>query len=260
MGRDVIFGTDTLRTSVNGDFSDAWTQVRKRRFPTWSAGLSLTIPIGFRADGGEHDRLRAEADQAGQARQRKFWQGEEDAEHEVGSASAVGSVRVVKGQEHGDRVARGRLPKDPMGLSGDAFNPSPDGRAVAAVLQTRGLRKRYGSVQALGGIDLDVQRGEVFGFLGPNGAGKTVGVAESFQTLGGVFDDVQDEPKVYDVGRLLGGCGTENRVPTVRVETETCQPRYVTPMAAAVVEERRRRLEQSILQEALHRFGEIVTS
>jgi ABC-2 type transport system ATP-binding protein len=45
--------------------------------------------------------------------------------------------------------------------------------AMPVVLQTRGLRKSYGSVQALQGIDLDVQRGEVFGFLGPNGAGKT---------------------------------------------------------------------------------------
>jgi ABC-2 type transport system ATP-binding protein len=44
---------------------------------------------------------------------------------------------------------------------------------MAVVLQTRGLRKSYGDVQALQGIDLDVQRGEVFGFLGPNGAGKT---------------------------------------------------------------------------------------
>ncbi len=44
---------------------------------------------------------------------------------------------------------------------------------MTAVLQVRGLRKRYGSVEALKGIDLDVGRGEVFGFLGPNGAGKT---------------------------------------------------------------------------------------
>ncbi|MBN1661254.1 MAG: ABC transporter ATP-binding protein [Anaerolineae bacterium] len=40
-------------------------------------------------------------------------------------------------------------------------------------LQTRGLYKSYGSIQALRGVDLAVQRGEVFGFLGPNGAGKT---------------------------------------------------------------------------------------
>jgi ABC-2 type transport system ATP-binding protein len=36
-----------------------------------------------------------------------------------------------------------------------------------------GLRKRYGDVEVLGGIDLEVLTGEVFGFLGPNGAGKT---------------------------------------------------------------------------------------
>ncbi|MCH7639718.1 MAG: ABC transporter ATP-binding protein [Bacteroidetes bacterium] len=38
---------------------------------------------------------------------------------------------------------------------------------------TRHLTKSYGPVEALRGLDLDVQRGEIFGFLGPNGAGKT---------------------------------------------------------------------------------------
>jgi ABC-2 type transport system ATP-binding protein len=37
----------------------------------------------------------------------------------------------------------------------------------------RGLRKQYGDVEAVAGIDLDVAPGEVFGFLGPNGAGKS---------------------------------------------------------------------------------------
>jgi len=40
-------------------------------------------------------------------------------------------------------------------------------------LATRGLRKRYGSRQALNGLDLSVPCGVVYGFLGPNGAGKT---------------------------------------------------------------------------------------
>ncbi len=38
---------------------------------------------------------------------------------------------------------------------------------------TRGLVKSYGRIRALRGVDLDVERGELFGFLGPNGAGKT---------------------------------------------------------------------------------------
>jgi ABC-2 type transport system ATP-binding protein len=40
-------------------------------------------------------------------------------------------------------------------------------------IQIRGLTKSYGKVRALRGIDLEVSRGEIFGFLGPNGAGKT---------------------------------------------------------------------------------------
>ncbi len=40
-------------------------------------------------------------------------------------------------------------------------------------LQIHGLTKSYGKVPALRGVDLEVGRGEIFGFLGPNGAGKT---------------------------------------------------------------------------------------
>ncbi len=40
-------------------------------------------------------------------------------------------------------------------------------------IYTQGLIKFYGRVQALRGVDLEVARGEIFGFLGPNGAGKT---------------------------------------------------------------------------------------
>jgi ABC-2 type transport system ATP-binding protein len=44
---------------------------------------------------------------------------------------------------------------------------------MAAAVEIRQLRKAFGSVQALAGIDLDVGQGEFFGLLGPNGAGKT---------------------------------------------------------------------------------------
>jgi ABC-2 type transport system ATP-binding protein len=40
-------------------------------------------------------------------------------------------------------------------------------------IEVSGLTKRYGRVEALGGADLSVGRGEVFGLVGPNGAGKT---------------------------------------------------------------------------------------
>ncbi len=41
------------------------------------------------------------------------------------------------------------------------------------MVRTRGLTKRFGATAALLDLDLDIERGEVFGYLGPNGAGKT---------------------------------------------------------------------------------------
>ena len=45
-----------------------------------------------------------------------------------------------------------------------------------AHLEVKGLRKSYGELEAVRGIDLEVSRGEIFAFLGPNGAGKTTTV------------------------------------------------------------------------------------
>src|SRR5919109_4877387 len=44
---------------------------------------------------------------------------------------------------------------------------------MAAALAVRGLAKRYGPVEALAGVDLEVGEGELVGLLGPNGAGKS---------------------------------------------------------------------------------------
>ena len=48
----------------------------------------------------------------------------------------------------------------------------PDSPAIEIL----GLEKSYGKFRALRGIDLEVERGEIFGFLGPNGAGKTTAI------------------------------------------------------------------------------------
>jgi ABC-2 type transport system ATP-binding protein len=54
---------------------------------------------------------------------------------------------------------------------------------VDAMVSVRGLRKSYGAVEAVAGIDLEIARGEIFAFLGPNGAGKTttVEILEGFR-------------------------------------------------------------------------------
>ena len=45
-----------------------------------------------------------------------------------------------------------------------------------SAISVRGLRKAYGAVEAVRGIDFEIEEGEVFGLLGPNGAGKTTTV------------------------------------------------------------------------------------
>jgi len=55
---------------------------------------------------------------------------------------------------------------------------------VSLAISTRALTKRYGALEAVRGIDLDVHTGEIFGLIGPDGAGKT----STFQILGGVME------------------------------------------------------------------------
>lgn len=56
-----------------------------------------------------------------------------------------------------------------------ALRPASNTTSATAdvAVSTRGLRKKFGSFEAVAGIDLTVYRGEIFGVLGPNGAGKT---------------------------------------------------------------------------------------
>ncbi len=55
----------------------------------------------------------------------------------------------------------------------------------AVLLQVRGATKRFGGLQALAGVDLDVREGEILGLVGPNGSGKTtlINVISGFYPL-----------------------------------------------------------------------------
>src|SRR5918995_5611964 len=86
------------------------------------------------------------------------------------------------------------------------MDPSP------IAVETQGLHKSYGDVQALAGVDLRVEPGVVFGLLGPNGAGKTTAVRilttlllpdEGSARVAG-FDVVRDAPRVREHIGLAG--------------------------------------------------------
>ncbi len=68
-------------------------------------------------------------------------------------------------------------------------------------IRVRGLRKVYRSIEAVRGIDFEVQSGEIFGLIGPDGAGKT----SCFQILGGVM-----QPTAGDA-IMLGNSAREAR-------------------------------------------------
>ena len=51
-----------------------------------------------------------------------------------------------------------------------------DAPVEGLAVRVRGLIKSYGEVRALVGVDLEIERGEIFALLGPNGAGKTTTV------------------------------------------------------------------------------------
>jgi ABC-2 type transport system ATP-binding protein len=83
------------------------------------------------------------------------------------------------------------------------------------VISVRGLRKRYGSHEAVAGVDLEVRRGEIFAFLGPNGAGKTttVEILEGFRTRS------DGEVLVLGVDPAQAGSEWRNRVGCVLQES-----------------------------------------
>jgi ABC-2 type transport system ATP-binding protein len=57
------------------------------------------------------------------------------------------------------------------------------GSHMSTVISVKGLKKSYGTTQAVNGVDLEISRGEIFALLGPNGAGKTttVEILEGFR-------------------------------------------------------------------------------
>jgi ABC-2 type transport system ATP-binding protein len=84
------------------------------------------------------------------------------------------------------------------------------------VIVVRELRKRYGPNEAVAGIDLEVEQGEIFAFLGPNGAGKTTTV----EILEGFRERTSGEVRVLGVDPAHAGGEWRDRVGVVLQESQ----------------------------------------
>jgi ABC-2 type transport system ATP-binding protein len=108
---------------------------------------------------------------------------------------------------------------------------------VEPVVSVQGLRKRYGAFEAVAGIDLEIERGEIFAFLGPNGAGKTttVEILEGFRTRSeGEVSVLGEDPARADatwrnrVGAVLQESNAEPGL-TVRESLQLYSGYYLAP-------------------------------
>ena len=112
-----------------------------------------------------------------------------------------------------------------------------------SAIEVRGLRKSYGDLEAVKGVDLHVERGEVFALLGPNGAGKTTitEILEGFRerTAGEVsvldHDPARNDPSQKSrIGIVLQSTGVDPFL-TVRETVEMYGGFYERPRPTAEV-------------------------
>ena len=111
------------------------------------------------------------------------------------------------------------------------------GRVTEPAIFARGLRKSYGDVEALRGIDLQVDHGEVFALLGPNGAGKTTTteILEGYrERTGGDVSVLGHDPRKHElplrqqIGIVLQSTGVDPFL-TVEETVEMFRGYYPNP-------------------------------
>ena len=118
-----------------------------------------------------------------------------------------------------------------------------------SVIETRGLTKVYGETRAVDGLDIRVERGQVFGFLGPNGSGKTT-------TIGMLLGIITPTGGSF---RLLGADSrSEREAAKLRVGATLEQPNFYPYLSCRdnlILASRVKRAPEGAVDEALDVVG-----
>ncbi len=102
-GQDIVFGDTVVRNETSGNITDAWSQIGRWEYPSWSLGLQFLLPVGLRQDRGEYQRLQAEVDRASQ----QLLEAERMLEEEVRAShrEIVNGTRRLQAAENGVEAA-----------------------------------------------------------------------------------------------------------------------------------------------------------
>lgn len=128
---------------------------------------------------------------------------------------------------------------------GKAFHPS-----VEPLIETSGLSKQFGSVQALVGLDLRIMAGEIYGLLGPNGAGKTT----TIKILTGLVEPTLGWVKVDGFDPVENPIEVKSRIGYVAespILYESLSPRDFLEFVASV-----RKIEQGVASQRVSQLAE----
>lgn len=128
---------------------------------------------------------------------------------------------------------------------GSAFH-----RSLEPLIETSGLSKQFGSVQALVGLDLRIMPGEIYGLLGPNGAGKTT----TIKILTGLVEPTSGWVKVDSFDPVKNPIEVKSRIGYVAenpILYESLSPRDFFEFVASV-----RKIEQGMVSQRVSQLAD----
>jgi ABC-2 type transport system ATP-binding protein len=118
------------------------------------------------------------------------------------------------------------------------------------LIETSGLTKQFGSIQALNGLDLQIMPGEIYGLLGPNGAGKTT----TIKVIAGLIESTSGWVKVAGFDPVENPIEVKSRIGYVAenpILYESLSPRDFFEFVASV-----RKIDQNMANRIVTRLAE----